>query len=87
MSNVSQGGGGRGGFKHMLEHIGPGMQVWLKDMAANQVPFNQDLIDKLDKEVQEELDSVDTALTEKQRDELMIKLVKVKHSQGASALI
>ncbi|KAK4498453.1 hypothetical protein PRZ48_011111 [Zasmidium cellare] len=87
MSLVSGGGGGRGGFKHMMEHIGPAAQGWLKDMAERNLPFDDALIAKMDKSVQEELNEFDPATVEKQRDEALVKLVKLKHTTGASMLV
>lgn len=87
MSLVSAGGGGRGGFRHMMEHIGPAAQTWLEDMAKQNLPFDEDLIAKMDKSVQKELDEFDPTVVEKQRDEALVKLVKLKHTKGASALV
>lgn len=87
MSLVSAGGGGRGGFKHMMEHLGPAVQVWLKDMAKTNLPFDEKLVEKMDKSVQKELDEFDPTVVEKQRDEALVKLVKLKHTKGFSALV
>lgn len=78
MSNVLGGGGGREGFKHTMEHLGPAVQVWLKDMAAHQYEYTPENAAILDKSVQQELDLNDLAEVETQRDRLTIKLLKDK---------
>jgi 3-hydroxyacyl-CoA dehydrogenase len=85
MSNVMGGGGGRGGFRHMLDHLGPAMQGWLKDMRANEYQYTPENAEKLDKSVQEELDVHDVATVEQQRDEILVRLLKDK--KAASAIV
>lgn len=85
MSNAFGGGGGSSGFRHMLEHIVPAMQGWLKDMYAHQVQYDEATYEKLEKSVAEELDKFDMKEVEDQRDELTIQLLKSK--KAASALV
>lgn len=78
MTNVSAGGGGRGGFKHNFEHLVPAMEGWLEDMKAHQVEYNDKTFQALQKSVDEELDRFDPSKVEKQRDELIIRILKDK---------
>jgi len=35
-------GGGQGGFKHFIEHLGPAIEYWWKDMSAHPVALDED---------------------------------------------
>ncbi|KAK4906059.1 hypothetical protein LTR49_024723 [Elasticomyces elasticus] len=85
MSNISGGGGGKDGFQHMMRHLGPGIQVWLHDMRANEYDFSEESLAICDASVQEMLSHVDEKEVGKQRDEVLISLLKDK--RGASALV
>ncbi|KAK5706465.1 hypothetical protein LTR97_001453 [Elasticomyces elasticus] len=85
MSNISGGGGGKDGFQHMMRHLGPGIQVWLHDMRANEYDFSEESLAICDASVQEMLSHVDEKEVGKQRDEVLISLLKEK--RGASALV
>lgn len=85
MSNVSGGGGGRTGFKHLQAHVGATSQIWTDDMNAHAFEFSKENIDLLDQSVQLLLDDCDEQAMEVQRDSLLIDLLKAK--KGASALI
>lgn len=85
MSNVLGGGGGKGGFKHLLQHLGPGIAHWVQDMRAHEYQYTDANLEKLDESVQKQLEVHDPATVEKQRDELLVKLLNDK--KGASALV
>ncbi|KAK5705766.1 hypothetical protein LTR17_021401 [Elasticomyces elasticus] len=85
MSNISGGGGGKDGFQHMMRHLGPGIQVWLHDMRANEYDFSEESLAICDASVQEMLSHIDEKEVGKQRDEVLISLLKEK--RGASALV
>jgi 3-hydroxyacyl-CoA dehydrogenase len=85
MSNVMGGGGGRGGFKHMFNHLGLAMQGWLADMQAHAYQFTDANLDVLDKSVQQELDVYDPDIVAHQRDKVLLNLLKDKMT--ASALV
>ncbi|KAK5706004.1 hypothetical protein LTR17_021166 [Elasticomyces elasticus] len=85
MSNISGGGGGKDGFQHMMRHLGPGIQVWLHDMRANEYDFSEESLAICDASVQDMLSHVDEKEVGKQRDEVLISLLKEK--RGASALV
>lgn len=85
MSNALGGGGGAVGFKHMLHHLGPAMQGWLKDMDENKIAWDEATLDVIDQSVQEQLRQFDIGKVEEQRDELTIRLLKEK--KAASELV
>ena len=83
MSNAMGGGGGRGGFKRMLEHLGPAMEGWLGDMRSNEFQYTPENLEKLDKSVQQELDTHDIGTVEKERDQILLRLLKDKKTASA----
>ena len=85
LSNVMGGGGGRDGFRHMVQHLGPAMQGWIQDMRANEFELTPENLEKLDKSVQEEIYSHNLATVEQERDRILIRLLKDK--KGASAIV
>ncbi|TKA47830.1 hypothetical protein B0A55_13137, partial [Friedmanniomyces simplex] len=85
MANISGGGGGKYGFQHLMRHLGPAMQGWLEDMRAHSYDFGEDSLAVCEGSVQEMLGHVDLEEVEKQRDELLVKLLSLK--VGASALV
>lgn len=78
MTKVFGGGGGAGGFRHLLAHLGPGAQKWLEDMKDHAYVRNDANIDKLDKSVQEMLVNNQPEEVSKQRDQGLIEVVKRK---------
>ncbi|KAK4494782.1 hypothetical protein PRZ48_014138 [Zasmidium cellare] len=83
LSNVSGGGGGPDGFRHLLEHLGPAVQGWLKDMKDKQISYDAETYDKLSQSVRKEQDIFDIKEVEKQRDELLVRLLKDKKTASA----
>lgn len=73
------GGGGSDGFQHLLEHLGPGTQTWLKDMQEHAFPWTPESIETLGASVAEELKEKDTKALEQRRDELLIGLFQLKN--------
>ena len=80
ISNVMGGGGGRDGFKNLMEHIVPASHVWLQDMRANEFQYTPEDIDKLNTSVQEEFDARDIAVVGKERDRVLLQLLREKKS-------
>lgn len=85
MTSVFAGGGGKGGFTHYAEHLGPAVPVWLKDMHARQVEYNEELWQTLGASVEKQLEVYDPDVVERQKDELLVRLLREK--KGASALV
>lgn len=83
MANVMGGGGGREGFMHMFDHLGPAMQGWLTDMRAHEFQFTSANGEVLDRSVQSELDIHDPTVVAQQRDQLLIRLLKDKKTASA----
>lgn len=83
LSNVSAGGGGKDGFRHLLEHLGPAVQGWLKDMKDKQISYDAETYDKLSESVRKEQEIFDIKEVEKQRDELLVRLLKDKKTASA----
>ncbi|KAF5578130.1 NAD(P)-binding domain-containing protein [Fusarium pseudoanthophilum] len=80
MSNAMGGGGGRDGFRHLLEHLGPASQQWLEHIKANSFQWNAESLDKLTESVGEELQGADVRELEKERDRLLVEILKLKGS-------
>lgn len=83
MCNILGGGGGKEGFKHLLEHPDPATLVWTKDMNANGFQWTMENKAKLDESVQEWLGKVDMAAIEAERDNCLIDIVKMKSESPA----
>ena len=83
LSNVSGGGGGQDGFRHLLEHLGPAVQGWLKDMRDQQISYDAETYEKLSESVRKEQETFDIKEVEKQRDELLVRLLKDKKTASA----
>lgn len=78
---VQQGlSGGQGGMRHVLEHLGPPQEVWMRDLG--QVHLGEELTDKLVAGVDDELEGKDPVLIAKQRDEMLLELVALKRKYG-----
>lgn len=83
MSNAMGGGGGSDGFAHLLEHLGPAMQTWLEDTKENTFVWSKENIDILRGSVAEQLQGRDARDLEQERDELLVKLMRLKSEKQA----
>lgn len=83
MTNVLGGGGGKDGFHHLLSHLGPAAEGWVKDMNDHAFKFSEENIQKLDNSVQNMLESTDIKEVEHQRDKALIDLINRKKDLGA----
>ncbi len=68
--------GGAGGLVHVLEHLGPPMESWWMDLQH--VHLSQDLNKKAVEETKEYLKPYSFDETVKQRDEILINVLKMK---------
>src|SRR6267378_3205661 len=68
--------GGAGGLAHVLEHLGPPMESWWMDLQH--VHLSQDLNKKAVEETKKYLKPYSFDETVKQRDEILIKVLKMK---------
>ncbi|CAD0037372.1 unnamed protein product [Aureobasidium pullulans] len=80
LANAMGGGGGTDGFRHLLEHLGPATEVWLKDMQENAFEFNKESLDALSTSVGEELKGKDVQFLEAERDRLLVEILKLKNA-------
>ena len=78
MTNVLGGGGGATGFKHLLEHLGPGVQAWTKDMNKHAFQWTPENIEALEASVGDWLKTTDITSIESERDDVIINLMKLK---------
>jgi 3-hydroxyacyl-CoA dehydrogenase len=78
MTNILGGGGGKTGFKHLLEHLAPAAEGWTKDMNKHSFVYNSENINQLDASVQDWLAVVDSSAVEAQRDEILLALIRLK---------
>ncbi|PTB34736.1 uncharacterized protein TrAFT101_006380 [Trichoderma asperellum] len=83
MTNVLGGGGGENGFRHLLAHLGPAIEGWVKDMKDHAFEFSEENIQKLDNSVHKMLESTDVKEVEHQRDKALIDLINRKKDLGA----
>lgn len=72
--------GGAGGMRHVLDHLGPPQEVWMRDLR--QVHLGEDLKEKLISGVDEELHGRDPAILAKQRDDMLLELIALKRKYG-----
>ncbi|MCF2571224.1 3-hydroxyacyl-CoA dehydrogenase NAD-binding domain-containing protein [Brevibacterium sp. UCMA 11754] len=72
--------GGSGGMRHVLDHLGPPQEVWMRDLG--QVHLGEDLKEKLISGVEEELQGRDPAVLAKQRDDMLLELIALKRKYG-----
>ncbi|WP_181275731.1 3-hydroxyacyl-CoA dehydrogenase NAD-binding domain-containing protein [Brevibacterium oceani] len=78
---VQQGlSGGPDGMRHLLEHLGPPQEVWMRDLGR--VHLGEELTDKLVAGVDDELEGRDPVLMAKQRDEMLLELIALKRRYG-----
>ena len=68
--------GGSGGLAHLLEHLGPPMESWWTDLKT--VHLSNELNQKAVDETKEYLKPYDFAETVKQRDDILVKLLRMK---------
>jgi 3-hydroxyacyl-CoA dehydrogenase len=69
-------GGGEGGIKHFIDHLGPAFATWLKDMAV-WTEFPPESRDILHEGVQKEVEGRNQAELAKWRDEKLTELIKL----------
>jgi len=74
--------GGAGGIGHMLEHLGPPIESWWKDLGD--VSLNPELIGRFAQGVKDELGDRDIVEVQAERDEVLLALLALK--DGASHL-
>jgi 3-hydroxyacyl-CoA dehydrogenase len=84
LANAMGGGGGSDGFRHLLEHLGPASREWTKDMQAHSFAWTPESMDTLTQSVGEELNGKDMAALERQRDNRLVEMFKVKGHRRTS---
>jgi len=84
MTNVLGGGGGKEGFRHLLEHLGPAVEVWEADMEKHKFTYTKENMETLNKDVSSWIEHVDLTEMEKERDDVLLDLLQLK--QNAKAL-
>jgi carnitine 3-dehydrogenase len=68
--------GGPGGITHTLQHLGPPMREWARDLGV--YPASDDYIAPVAQGVAEELKGYDFQATLRERDELLVNLIAAK---------
>jgi 3-hydroxyacyl-CoA dehydrogenase len=69
-------GGGEGGIKHFIDHLGPAFETWLDDMAV-WTKFPPESRDILYEGVQKEIEGKNQAELAKWRDKKLAELIKI----------
>jgi carnitine 3-dehydrogenase len=72
--------GGAGGIAHVLEHLGPPMESWWRDLGD--VTLNDELDGAIVRGVTEELGGADLAHLTSQRDRVLLALLQLKAVAG-----
>ena len=83
MTNLLGGGGGKEGFVHFIQHLGPAMKKWNEDMDKNKFDFTDGSVQILSENVSEMIEQVDLDTMEKQRDSVLLSLIKLKSQNTA----
>jgi carnitine 3-dehydrogenase len=68
--------GGTGGIAHVLEHLGPPLESWWRDLGN--LSLNKELNGSIAQGVNEELAGIDLAHLTRQRDDLLLGLLQLK---------
>jgi len=68
--------GGSGGIAHVLEHLGPPLESWWRELGN--ITLNEDLNEAIARGVAEELGAADLAHLTSQRDDLLLALLRLK---------
>ena len=68
--------GGAGGMRHLLDHLGPPQEVWMRDLK--QVHLGEGLKAKLIDGVDDELTGYDEEAIARQRDAMLLRLLELK---------
>jgi hypothetical protein len=68
--------GGSGGIAHVLEHLGPPVESWWRDLGN--VALNEELNEAIARGVAEELGGVDLADLARRRDDALLALLQLK---------
>ncbi|KAM3517997.1 hypothetical protein MY4038_010206 [Beauveria bassiana] len=78
MSNAMGGGGGSNGFKHLLKHLGPAAEEWIKDMKAHAFSWTPEQLTTLGDSVAEGLSTQSVHELERKRDATLVELFRLK---------
>lgn len=81
--NILGGGGGKDGFRNLLEHLGPATRAWTADMSAHAYDWTKENQGKLDKSVQAWLGHTDMQAVKTERYNVLIDLVNLKGNNPA----
>lgn len=68
--------GGAGGIAHVLEHLGPPLESWWRELGN--VTLNEELNDTITLGVTDELGAADLAHLTSQRDDMLLALLRLK---------
>lgn len=80
MTAILGGGGNPGGFERIITHLGPGLWAWTTDMQAHSI-MSEDhtsAFQSMIPVIQDSLGMVDTVALEKERDELLGEIIRLK---------
>ena len=80
MTAILGGGGNPGGFERIVNHLGPGLWAWTTDMQAHSIMLEDhtSAFQSMIPVVQDSLEMVDTVAMEKERDELLGEIIRLK---------
>jgi 3-hydroxyacyl-CoA dehydrogenase len=71
--------GGNGGIRHMLEHLGPPIESWWRDLGD--ISITPEVVEELADGVDAELEPFDFLRTIEQRDDLLLRLLELKRER------
>ena len=85
MTAILGGGGNPGGFQRIANHLGPGLWAWAKDIKEHSLSSEDSskVLTSLVPKVTTQLGNVDTLALEKERDELLGEILRLKKEKLA----
>ncbi|USW58702.1 Putative 3-hydroxyacyl-CoA dehydrogenase, 6-phosphogluconate dehydrogenase-like domain superfamily [Septoria linicola] len=82
MTNVLGGGSSEVPFKHFIEHLGPAVAGWKRDMDEHSFSWNDEDVEKLTKEVKPFVDKSDTEGVRRYMGDGLIELLELKKDKA-----
>ncbi|KAK4501844.1 hypothetical protein PRZ48_007653 [Zasmidium cellare] len=85
MTNVLGGGGGKDGFDHFVQHLGPAVRGWKEDMDANKFSFEEDETKRLQEQVTPWVETKEPEKVRQEMGDALIELLQTKSSRSSLA--
>lgn len=83
-TNALGGDGGTAGFSHRLQHLGPEIQKWERDMSGHRFDWSEAALGSLTDAVGVYLDGMDPADVKRERDKKLLRILELKRLWNGS---